>query len=143
MPKPVQFRLKNSLNATLYFPESVGTKRLIKLVQAHANPHHMYPSRSALTLVKVKVEEELVYLVYWVGQYGARYVVEELRTQLENPENGPSWIVYANEVYAFTEPSFNAFYGAVVQNIKLCLAPLITPQADRKTMLPNKKRRIP
>ena len=125
MSKPVKFRLKNGLNATLYPPENAEARRLIEIVRAHAHRQHLYPCSSALTLVNVNVENEQVYLVYWTSQYANHALVKKLKVEL-NTENRPFWIIYAEEVYTVTEPSYNTLYNAVAQRVKPYLAALIT-----------------
>jgi hypothetical protein len=88
------------------------------------NQKHL--DRKKLFAVEVEVEGESVYVVYWAPFNPPAYLVAELMEEL-NPLERNCYMVYNGTAYPSFHPTAVALVHALVERVKPCLAPLVTP----------------
>jgi hypothetical protein len=117
------FQLENGLAAALYEPKSAMKFKQLKRVYGD----NLYFKHAPLFIVKVKIENETVDIVYWEEFISSRYVLPKLKNEIEHAIQCSSFMIYNGVAYPLSSPTHAVLARAILQKTKPGLATLITP----------------
>jgi hypothetical protein len=132
--KPKAFKLQNGLKATIYQVGCAETKIVLRECN---NKHKVHLTAHTSLMLKIEIEDESVYLLYWRGYRKAvkqaATLVEGFRSALAESIGLQSvTLIYNHTARFILAKQYDPIINAIVNKVKPSIAPLVIPPNEEE-----------